>query len=271
MRHRKLKISSVVLLISVLGIIVFLAGIAVNLIETGQGETYYASLPFVGSNRNETVLSLTVTPITKEEPEPDEQPVDEDIELLEEFIPALDFDALRAEMPGLAAWIRIEDTGVDYPVMQGEDNDYYLTHLPNGKKNERGSIFFDCNLPVDFSAQNTLIYGHNMKSGSMFGSLKKYAQKLYYEEHSTVLIYTPTKDYEVLLFAGYITNPFEEELPVWFGNSTEFNRYVSEIKERSVFQSDVTMEYGDRLVSLCTCSYNVRDGRLILVGKLLER
>lgn len=272
MKAGKKKSSITLIAVSLVGIIIFLAGILISLIGVGQGEAYYASLPTPVVWTKEPELELIVGSPTEEGAEESARP-EAAAEAAEEddWKPALDFEALSSKCPGIVAWVRIENTAVDYPVMQGQDNDFYLSHLPNGKGAQRGSIFLDYHNMPDFSDRNTLIYGHNMKSGSMFGSLKKYETASYYQDHPTVLIFTPKKNIEVELFAGYLINASEEIPPILFWDDNAFESYIKDIKERSIFDSDVTVSADDRLVSLCTCSYDVRDGRLILVGKLIEK
>ena len=103
----------------------------------------------------------------------------------------VDFDALKKINPDIVAWIRIEGLGIDYPVVQGEDNEHYLNYTFRGEKNAAGSIFLDCRNQADFSDPKIILYGHNMKNGSMFGSLKKYQEDGVLSEAQVVTIYLP--------------------------------------------------------------------------------
>jgi sortase B len=169
------------------------------------------------------------------------------------------------------AWIRIDGTSVNYPIMYGTDNEYFLNHLPNGKKSKRGSIFIDYRNSPDFSDQNTMIHGHRMRSGAMFGALRHYANQSFYNSHSTVSIFTPEKNFDVKLFAGYTLNQTVETPPLRFRDAESFNSYIKNARQRSIFKSDVEVNHGDRLVTLATCEYSIKEGRLVLVGKLVEK
>jgi sortase B len=202
--------------------------------------------------------------------EPAEQPDDDYYEEYEGFIPIIDFDAFREDFPDAAAWLRIEGTVIDYPVVQGRDNDFYLSRLPDKTPNAMGSIFLDYRSSPDFTDANTLIYGHHMRAGDMFGSIKNYSRQSFFDEHPTGTIFTPERDYQILFFASYVLDSTREVPPMDFANEAEFNSFIREVKQRSAFRSGVEVVYGDRLVSLCTCEYSAAQNRQILVGKLAE-
>ena len=105
----------------------------------------------------------------------------------------IDFAGLQAVNPDVIAWIDIPGLSVSYPVVQGEDNSYYLHHLFTGEYNSSGSIFADCHNQPDFTDQNTIIYGHNMKNGSMFGTLSHYQDQVLWEENPYFYLYVPGK------------------------------------------------------------------------------
>jgi len=171
---------------------------------------------------------------------------------------------------GLRAWIKCGGTVIDYPVMQCDDNEYYLSHLPNGVKNKIGSIYLDYRNSPDFTDKNTVIYGHHMKNGDMFTTLKYYNSQSFYESHSKVHIYTPEKNIIVELFAGYIVDADTEYLTLYFRDSAAFEGYLAEIRGRSVFSSNVEVNADDLLVSLVTCSYELENARMVVVGKIRE-
>jgi sortase B len=118
----------------------------------------------------------------------------------EENLPEIDFDGLRAMNGDIVAWIQIPGIGVDYPVVQGKDNEHYLHYTFDGKANKAGSIFLDYRNRADFTDSKVILYGHNMKDGSMFSNLKKYRDTGFRKEQGRVLIYLPGKvlEYEIL-------------------------------------------------------------------------
>lgn len=195
-------------------------------------------------------------------------PLDEYIEPIE--TPAVDFEFLREMIPDITAWIYCEGTGIDYPVVQGTDNEYYLDHLPDGSKNKLGSIFVDYRNSADFTDGNSIIYGHHIKSGGMFGLLEHYKEQEYYDEHPVMTLYTPVCTYKIEFIAGYVVDAARESLPRDFADIEEFENYIEEVRLRTVFNSEVTASAGDKLLALCTCTYTFKGARLVLVGKLTE-
>ncbi len=180
----------------------------------------------------------------------------------------IDFAVLKAINPDVCAWLRAEDTVIDYPVVHGTDNEYYLKHLYTGQKNRNGSVFVDCGNTGLFTEQNTLIFGHNMQSGAMFGTLKGYKKQDYYDAHPTMTLYTPAGDYTLELIAGTVEDGAYTFAKCSFDSSEEFFDYVADLKSRSTFQSSVEVQEDDRLVSLCTCTYEFSNARYVVVGKL---
>ncbi len=180
---------------------------------------------------------------------------------------SVDFDALALENPDIVAWIYCPDTPVSFPVVQGEDNDYYLTHLVDGQKNPSGSIFLDSRCSDDFSDINSIIYGHNMKSDAMFGSLTEYESQQYYDRHSLMYILTPEGDYRLELISGCYV-PAD-----WEGYS--LSDHGAELRElldhmSSQFVAEYEPEDHDRYVTLSTCSDDRNDLRFVLIGVLKE-
>lgn len=118
---------------------------------------------------------------------------DSDSEEVEETVPRIDFDGLRGINGDIVAWIQIPGIGVDYPVVQGRDNEHYLHYTFDGKANKAGSIFLDYRNRADFTDSKMILYGHNMKDGSMFSNLKKYWDVNFRKEQGKVLIYLPDR------------------------------------------------------------------------------
>lgn len=231
-----------------------------------QGRSYYAALfPVaetapVAAESSEPSAAVSVDAVSGEEASDTEPPA----------VPYLDFEALGTAIPGLVAWIRCEGTVIDYPVVQGSDNDYYLNRLPDGTYNKMGSIFLDYRSTSDFSGGNSIIYGHHMSSGDMFSALEKYMDQAFYDLHPTIEIYTPEGGYKVELIAGYVVDATKETLPLEFKDAEGLERYITEIQARSTFVSGVTADEETRLITLCTCTYGSSNARFILVGKLIE-
>jgi len=183
--------------------------------------------------------------------------------------PYIDFEEEGVSYPGLSAWIRLESTLLDYPVMKWTNNSYFLGHLPDGSKNRSGSVFLDYRNNTDFTDKNTLIYGHESRIGEMFGSLKNFRRQAFYDENPIIYIFTPDKDYALVLFSAYLLDSGVETPPMKFRNDAAFENHIKDIKRRSFFRADVEVGVDDKIVSLCTCAYDYTNARLIVVGKLV--
>lgn len=182
--------------------------------------------------------------------------------------PYVDFAALSEKMPDIVAWVKIEGTTIDFPVVRGTDNDFYLSHLPDGESNKMGSIFMDYRNTVDFSDINTVIYGHNMNNYEMFGLLEHYKEQAFFEEHPIIEIYTPEADYRAELLAGYVFSGSNQTLPFKFKSDESLLEYISEAKLKSVFDSGAQIESGDRILTVITCTYNYNNARLVFAARL---
>ena len=182
---------------------------------------------------------------------------------------------LQEENEDIVGWIEVEDTNINYPVLQGDDNEYYLTHNYKKETSQKGSIFltkdYDWNLPSD----NLLIYGHNIMNGLMFQDLLKYSDEEFYESHPVIRFTTENEDVEFEIFSVFKSRVFyKSEKNVFryydFINADteeEYNEFVENAKESSLYDIDITAEYGEQLITLVTCSYHAEDGRFVVIGK----
>lgn len=180
----------------------------------------------------------------------------------------VDFAGLQGQYPGVVAWIWIDGTNVDYPVMQAEDNDYYLKRLPDGTWNSSGSIFMDCRNSADLSDWHTVIYGHNMRNDSMFAELINYQEQEFFEEHPIVTIETPQEIYEVELFSGYICSPDSDAWQLDFTGSEDFLQWCEMVKGKSCFETSLMPQRHESVITLSTCSYAFDEARFVVHGIL---
>lgn len=186
----------------------------------------------------------------------------------------LDWEALKSKNENIYAWIQIPDTDISYPVVQGDDNSYYLTHTADNAYNYVGAIFMDYRQQSDFSERNTMIYGHNVLHGSMFADLEKFKDEEFFEEHPYIYIYTPEKNYIAEVFSIYTTEDTSDSYDIFYNSDEEFLSYLTMVQNKSDFQRDVTLDENSHIVSLSTCSYE-RNGvaselRYLLHAKLVE-
>lgn len=183
----------------------------------------------------------------------------------EEKIPiSVDFEILKKENSDIVGWIYSNDTVINYPVVQSKDNEYYLRRMINKQYNIEGSIFMDYRNKSNMTDNNTILYGHNMNNGNMFGSITKYKKQNYYEGHKELYYITQEVSYKVKLIAGYTTN-----INADIYNLVNVNKEnLAEIIKKSDFKSDVVVKEKDKFLTLSTCTNRQEDERYVLIGIL---
>lgn len=223
-----------------------------------------------GSSSYTELESYVKPPEASEDPQPDTTTSSESEEEPEDTIawPVVDFDALKEINTDCVAWIQIEGTEVNYPVVQGEDNSYYLKHLFDGKWNSSGCIFLDYRCNADFSGKNNVLYGHHMKNETMFHTLVYYKTQEYYDAHPTGFLLTPAGNYQIEFFAGYVVSTQDDAWTLEFASDEAFSDWVARAIERSCFDSGIVPAATDRIITLSTCSYEFSNARFVLLGRL---
>ncbi|MCL2079961.1 MAG: class B sortase [Oscillospiraceae bacterium] len=183
----------------------------------------------------------------------------------------IDFDMLAQINTDAAAWLYSPGTVIDYPVMRADDYSFYLNHLPDKSVNKNGSLFIDYNNSPDFKDFLTVIYGHHMKSGEMFGSLVKYKEQEYFDDHPFMYLYTNGSNYRIDIAYGFVISArdwsdngfmYEENLPALLSYAQKNTTFFSEM-EGGYTQNE-------RIIALSTCSYEYSDARYVIIGILRE-
>lgn len=183
----------------------------------------------------------------------------------------IDWDSLLAISQDVIAWIEMENSTIDYPVVQGTDNAWYLKHLIDGAYNDAGTVFMDTGCSADFTGRNTVLYAHHMLSDPlMFAEIENFEDQDYYESHRRILIHTPDAEYEMYPVAGMVTTGASDYIRLSFADDEEYLSYIDGFVSRSTFVSQETITASDRMMMLSTCSYDVTDGRYVLIGKLVR-
>lgn len=196
-------------------------------------------------------------------------PLEGEPEQSEGTLPQVDFAALQAINPDIVGWILIEGTDINYPVVQGADNQYYLRHLFTGEYNASGCIFLDSRNTPGFSDQHSIFYGHHMDNGTMFNGLMNYKEQAFYDAHPHALLLTPDRDYSIDFFAGYVANVKANAWQVNFGLE-EFAVWLREAKGKSLFQSEIEPIAESKVLTLSTCSYEFDNARFVLHGVMVD-
>lgn len=189
----------------------------------------------------------------------DEKPKEPDRESI-----IVNFDKMQAQYPDVVGYVYCADTVLKYPIVQTSDEggEYYLYRDIDGKDNKNGTVFLDWRCSYDFSTQNNMIYGHNMKTGLMFAPLIKYKSQAFYDAHSYLYLYTPSQTYKVNLFAGMET-PHDSEVYSYSLSSS----YLQECINSSTFRSGLGVPTGN-ILTLSTCDYDYANARYVLMGEL---
>ena len=188
-----------------------------------------------------------------------------------------EYETLYNKNKKLIGWLKIDDTVIDYPVMQTANNEYYLDHNFNQEYDKNGSLFMDAACDVVHRNTNLIIYGHHMKSGKMFGNLNSYSSQEYCEKHSTIRFDTIYEKglYQVMyVFRSRIYN--EDEVVFKYyqffdaASEKEFQSNMQEMAALSLYDTGVTASFGDELLTLSTCDSSEPDGRFVVVAKRIQ-
>ena len=237
------------------------------------------SLPVAVTLEPEPIQTPTPTPTPSPTPEPTPSPTPTPTPTPTP-IPLVEnpYKEYFLENEDMAGWLQIPDTNIDYPIMwTPEDENYYLRKGFDGKYDKAGCLILDTDSKVDPATTNLIIHGHNMKAGTMFGKLEKYKDAEYGASHNTIYLYTPEtlRTYDVV--AVFRSQVFKKSDTVFkfykffeADSEEEFLNFYNNIKEMSLYDTGVTAEYGDRFITLSTCSYHVDNGRFVVVAKEVE-
>ncbi len=184
--------------------------------------------------------------------------------------PQIDFAQLQDINNNFAGWLYGAGTGLNYPVVKGDDNSYYLNHLFDGSSNSAGCLFLDYRLADDFSDRHLIIYGHHMKNGTMLSAITNYSGQEYYEEHPVLFLLTPAATYRIDLFSGYVAATDSEAWRLRFDSHEDYQAWLKQLKATSLFDSEVNPAPTEQIITLSTCSYEFDNARFVLHGVLRQ-
>lgn len=189
-----------------------------------------------------------------------------------------EYSGLYALNGDLAGWLTIEGTDIDYPVMwTGQDSSYYLSHNFDKEEDKNGLLVLDYRCDVEDRQQNRLIHGHNMRSGTMFGGLKKYMEPDYYQEHKYITFDTVYEHgcYEVV--AVFLSQIFDSDSEVFkyyncldMSEEEDYRYFIDNIDKIKLYDTDAATKFGDTFIILSTCDYSQENGRLVVVARRME-
>ena len=197
----------------------------------------------------------------------------EQVEISERILKLQEFQKINADIVGL---IEIEGTNINYPVLQTDNNSYYMTHNYKKEKSKDGSIFLDKDYDFELPSTNLLIYGHNnIGSKKMFAQLMKYKKESFYKKHKIINFTTNEEEaqYEIIsvflsrVYYKHETNVFRYYYFINAHSKEKFNEYVSNCKKASLYEIEADAIYGSQLMTLSTCEYSKKNGRLAVVAR----
>lgn len=188
------------------------------------------------------------------------------------------FEKLYEQNSDIVGWLSIEGTKINYPVMQNEDDEYYLHRNFQKEEDKYGSLYVRQRADVFTPGTNFIIYGHNMKDGSMFGELDRFMEESFWKEHPLISFDTlyEERTYEIIsVFLSQVYKEDEDGFKYYqfyqAETEEEFNYFYQNIKQLTLYDTGVEAEYGDTFLTLSTCAYHVEDGRLVVVAKKLNK
>lgn len=181
-----------------------------------------------------------------------------------------DYEKLAAQNSDAAGWLRLPDTGLSYPVVQGNDNSYYLTHTFYKSRNTAGAIFLDSQLSDGLSAQHSILYGHNMHDGTMFAELLRFREKAYWEQHPLLELYSEGGKAICEVFSVHEAAPDSETYTLSFSNQSKYEQYLKAMTKLALYDTGVTVSPSSQIVTLSTCVNDQRDMRFVVQAKKIQ-
>ncbi len=194
------------------------------------------------------------------------------IKVIEEELVGLDIDweALRDINPDVVAWILIPETKINYPIVQTDDNEYYLDRLFDRSPSKVGAIFLDAGSTALLDGKNNIIYGHNMNDGSMFTDITRYVDSDFFDEHRTIYISTPEMNYALQAEFAFVCNASTQIAQFDFTNDEHFSDFVTGLLAGASVSRVEDVDQIDQLFCLATCSYQYYDARTILCASVVK-
>lgn len=174
--------------------------------------------------------------------------------------------------PNIVGWLTIDNTKIDYPILQSSDNSHYLNRNYKEDTSKSGSIFMDYRNQADSLDKHTIVYGHQMKDGSMFGQLDKFLDEDFFSQHKGFQFDTIYESYKVEIFSVYVTTTDFNYIETDFSTDEAYMDFIEVIKEKSNMSTDIQVTEQDNIITLSTCNdlQDPEDGRLVIHGKLTK-
>lgn len=182
------------------------------------------------------------------------------------------FQPLLAINSDIIGWIKIEGTNIDYPILQAQDNEYYLKRNYQHENNRAGSIFMDYRNDIAEKEKNFILYGHRMKNGTIFADLKQWLDRGFYAENPKILFETLNKSYQVEVFSIYRTTTDFNYIRTDFSSDEDYVDFLNTLQEKSLYQTKSELTSDSTILTLSTCDYSLDpdEGRLVVHALIRE-
>lgn len=259
-RKRKLP-HKIILAVLVCTVVISGARVIMEQVEGRRAQAEYERLAQMVKQEETTGAEETTVPETESEPESTRQETPRETEPAYES--PIDFEELARLNPDIVAWIQIPGTNIDYPIVQGDDNDVYLHRSFEGEETTAGTIFLDFESQSDLRGYNNIIYGHHMRNGTMFRDIVYYKEQDYFKEHQYFEIYTPKETIHLKAVSCYYIENDPMVRKTRFRTNESYQTYVRTMLEPCQY-AEIPEEPVTSLYTLVTCSYEVSDGRTVL-------
>lgn len=181
----------------------------------------------------------------------------------------LDWDSLKAQNSDVRAWVYLDGTIINYPIVRGSDNSFYLTHMFNKAYSGAGTFFMDANAPDNFETFNTVVYGHHMRDGSMLALIEKYYSQEFYEEHKQLELITPNAKYHLKVIGFELVYSTSDAYNYNFSNDKEKQALLDFTAKNNIINTSDQATVKDKLVTFSTCAYEANGDRYVLVTKMV--
>ena len=264
-KNRKNKLFAKYIIIGICSIVVIACFVLISRIIGSELNNEESSKAIESAMKDNAFVFTTIEPVYNTKVSYDSYSVPD---VLDMYLP------LYEKNKDMIGFITIDDTHIDYPVVKGNDNEYYLSHGFEGKNDANGCIFADVNCTLIPRSKNIILYGHHMKSGKMFADLEKYNDYDFYTKHKEFTFDTiyETGKYEVVfVFRDYVHTSDDTDFKYYefvnVNSETEFDSYMNELREKSLYDTGVEVNYSDELLSLSTCDYEQKNGRFVVMAR----
>ena len=192
------------------------------------------------------------------------------VELTDEIAKVPTFDDLRAINPEVAAWITVDDTHIDYPVLQNEYDMYYVNHDVYGDFSISGSIFLSCQNSFDFSDSYNVVYGHHMDNGAMFGDVTEFLDEDFYNTHKTGELFCDGEIYDLEIFACVRCDAYDKVI-YHIGPEVNFRDVLDYTEKMALYYDKAIADTSEKIIALSTCSDSTTNGRVLVFAKMVRR